>query len=86
MLFSRFLPRDSNNLGFVWSVGGGGGGGGILLAENPPPRYSRQPLKSASNGVSLLEGGEERGGDFDQFEIGSINCVQFYPCSGLLLS
>ena len=38
----------------------GGDEGGILLAENPPPRYSGQPLKSASNGVSLsrVEGGK----------------------------
>ena len=55
------------------------GEGGILLAENPPPRYSRQPLKSASNGVSLLDSRWERGGDFDQFQISGINCVQFSP-------
>ena len=54
----------------------GGDEGGILLAENPPPRYSRQPLKSASNGVSR---DRERGGDFDQFEISGINCVHFSP-------
>ena len=53
-----------------------GGEGGILLAENPPPRFSRQPLKSASNGVSR---DRERGGDFDQFEISGINCVHFSP-------